>query len=85
MAGKRILRVQAIVVAGTMRSQFSCAKARWPCADQASGLRPHPLSPGLTHTESIRTLNIDHGMSWDAIQRDLDDLRTFTAVAAQWL
>lgn len=27
-------------------------------------------------------LAIDHGMSWDAIQRDLEDLRAFAAVAA---
>ncbi len=30
-------------------------------------------------------LAIDHGMSWDAIQRDLKDLRAFAAVAAQRL
>lgn len=30
-------------------------------------------------------LAIDHGLSWDAIQHDLGDLRAFAAVAAQRL
>jgi uncharacterized protein YutE (UPF0331/DUF86 family) len=30
-------------------------------------------------------LAIDHGLSWDAIQHDLEDLRAFAAVAAQRL
>jgi uncharacterized protein YutE (UPF0331/DUF86 family) len=30
-------------------------------------------------------VDIDHGISYDAIQRDLGDLRAFAAVAASWL
>ena len=30
-------------------------------------------------------LDIDHGMAWDAIANDLDDLRSWAAIGARWL
>lgn len=30
-------------------------------------------------------VDIDHGVSYDAVQRDLQDLRNFAAIAAAWL
>jgi len=46
---------------------------------------PRSFREGLRNILVHAYLDIDHGLTWDAIAHELGDLRVFAQVAAGWL